>query len=383
MQRDVQSERLSHLLFYGAVALLVWMGYRIAEPFFAEIGWALVLAVCLDPIRVRVQPKLGPTRAALVLSLLVVLLLVIPVLFVITTLVTEGGSAVSFVDAQLRRGTGISVIFHDAWQWLRERVPALPTEQEAIATITSSIGGAAKFFADSAGGVLKGVFNFVVSLGLTLVILFFLLRDWSNFATGVRRILPFGPRQNQELMDIAHALISASVTAALAIALVQAILGGITFAILGIKGAVLWAAMIGVLSFLPMVGATLVWLPAAVWLALSGSPTKGLILGLVGVLILGNVDNVVRPLLLSGKAQISTPVLIISLFGGLSAFGFIGVVIGPLVAALLTALVQSYQVTQFEAPVVFEGTGTLPSPPPASPVPSPESTAPPEPPPQA
>jgi predicted PurR-regulated permease PerM len=90
------------------------------------------------------------------------------------------------------------------------------------------------------------------------------------------------------------------------------------------------------------VGATLVWLPAAVWLALSGSLVKGIVLAAVGVLVLGNVDNLVRPLLLSGKSQMNTLVLVISLMGGVSAFGFIGIVLGPLVAAILTALVESY-----------------------------------------
>jgi len=111
------------------------------------------------------------------------------------------------------------------------------------------------------------------------------------------------------------------------------------------------------------VGATLVWLPAAVWLALSGSLVKGIILAAVGVLILGNVDNVVRPLLLSGKAQMNTLVLIISLMGGVSAFGFIGIVLGPLVAALLTALVESYHAEPAVAAAVEAGAGPAADPP--------------------
>jgi len=122
----------------------------------------------------------------------------------------------------------------------------------------------------------------------------------------------------------------------------QGLIGGVTFALLGIDGWVLCGVMMAILALLPLVGATLVWLPFAVWLALSGSLVKGIVLAVVGVLILSTVDNVVRPLLLSGKSKMNTLVLIISLMGGLSAFGFIGVVIGPLVAALLTALVESY-----------------------------------------
>jgi len=173
--------------------------------------------------------------------------------------------------------------------------------------------------------------------------MFFLVRDWSTVRGGMGRILPFEPEQNARLMAITNDLVLASVTSTLAIAVIQAVIAGATFAILGIPGAVLWGAMIGFLALLPVMGATLVWLPAAVWLILSGSVTKGVILLLVGALILANVDNVIRPLLLSGKSQVSTPVLMISLLGGLSAFGFIGIVIGPLVAALLTALIQSYQ----------------------------------------
>ena len=139
------------------------------------------------------------------------------------------------------------------------------------------------------------------------------------------------------------------------IAALQGLIGGVVFALLGFDGWVLWGAIMGILALLPLVGATLVWLPAAVWLALSGSLVKGVVLPAVGVLILGNVDNVVRPLLLSGKAQMNTLVLIISLMGGVSAFGFIGIVLGPLVAALLTALVESYHAESAVAAAVEAG----------------------------
>ena len=101
--------------------------------------------------------------------------------------------------------------------------------------------------------------------------------------------------------------------------------------------------IMGILSFLPLVGATLVRLPTAVWLLLSGSVGKGVALLALGLLVLGNVDNVVRPLLLSGKSRMNTLVMLVSLMGGVSAFGFIGIVLGPLVAGVVTALVESYE----------------------------------------
>jgi predicted PurR-regulated permease PerM len=342
MTRRLEAERLAQLVFYGTVLLIGYLAWRIVQPFLAEIGWAVVLAICLEPARERLQPKLGPTRTALVLSALVLFLIVVPVVFVAATLVAQGGPAVAYVEQQLRSQGGPAVWFHSSWEWVRARAPFLPDEQQVIGRIAVSLGGVAQFLAGQAGGLLASAAKVVFSLVITLAVLFFLVRDASELAAAVRRMLPFDAQQNARFVSIASDLVSASVTATLAICAVQGVIGGVTFALLGIQGAVLWGVMMALLSVLPLLGATLVWAPAAVWLALSGSLTKGIILAAVGLGVMGQVDNVVRPLLMSGKSKISTLVLVISLMGGVSAFGFIGVVLGPLVAALLTALVESY-----------------------------------------
>ena len=357
-----EAERISQLIFFGTVVLVGWLAWRIVEPFLAEIGWAVVLAICLDPVRVRLQPRLGPTKTAIVLTLGVLLLIVLPVVFVGIAMVNEGGPAVGYVEAQLRNEGGPAGFFHKGWEWLRARAPFLPGEQEVIARITASIGGVAQYLAGQAGNLLASAAGFLFALGITLAVLFFLLRDAASFSRGVRRVLPFGPEQNAALMEIAASLVSASVTATLAIAAIQGVIGGITFALLGVQGAVLWGVILGIMALLPLLGATLVWAPGAILLALSGSLVKGIVLAAVGLLILGNVDNVVRPLLLSGKSQMNTLVLIISLMGGVSAFGFIGIVLGPLVAALLSALVESYHAAPEPAPEAAGMPAAVPAP---------------------
>ncbi len=342
MNERPEAERLSQLTFYATVLLIGYLAWRIVQPFLAEIGWAVVLTVCLEPVRARVAPRLGSTRTAVVLTVLALLLIVVPVVFVGITLVNEAGPAVAYVEEQLKNQGGAAAWFHSIWQWLRVRAPFLPSEQDVIARVGASLGGFAQFLAGQATGLVAGVAGFLFALAITIAILFFLLRDASDLARAVRRVLPFGREQNALVMGLAYDLVSASVTASVAIAAVQGVVGGVTFALLGIQGAVLWGAMMALLSFLPMVGSALVWAPAAIWLALSGSLTKGIILAAVGLGIMSQVDNVVRPLLLSGRARMSTLVLLISLLGGVSAFGFIGIILGPLVAALVTALVESY-----------------------------------------
>jgi predicted PurR-regulated permease PerM len=366
MSHKAEAERVSQLVFYGTVLLICWLAYRIVQPFLVEIGWAVVLAICLDPVRVRLLPRLGPTRTAVALVVASVVLLVIPVVFVGTAVIAQGKPAVAYLNDQLQGGGGAADWFHQGWEWARARAPFLPTEQEAIAKVTASVGKVAEFLAGQAGGLLKGAANFLFSVVIVLAILFFLLRDASLFARAVRRALPFGDEQNDRLMALSSDLVSASVTSTIAVAAVQGLIGGLTFALLGVSGYVLWGVMMFLLAFLPLVGATLVWLPAAVWLALSGSLVKGIVLALVGVLVLSNVDNVLRPLLLSGKSQMNTLVLIISLMGGVSAFGFIGIVLGPLVAALLTALVESYHAAP-DAPLPLPEAPAAPLPAPSAP----------------
>jgi predicted PurR-regulated permease PerM len=344
MKSTHEAERFSQLVFYGTVAVIGYLAWRIVEPFLVEIAWAGILAICLEPVRERVAPRLGRNRGALLLTALVFLLILLPMVFVAATLVGEAGPALDYVKAQLGNQGGPAAWFHAGWGWLRSRASFLPDEQAVVARVTAGIGGVAQFLAGRAGGLVASAFGVAFSLLITLGVLFFLLRDAEDFARGVRRMLPFGATQNARLVRIASDLVSASVTATVAIAAIQGLLGGVAFALLGIQGAVLWGVMMFLLSFLPLVGSALVWAPAAIWLALAGSLGKGIVLAAVGLVVMGQVDNVVRPLLLAGKAQMNTLVLLLSLLGGVSAFGFIGIVLGPLVAALVTAIVESYDV---------------------------------------
>ena len=278
MTRRPEAERFSQIIFYATVLLIGYLAWRIVQPFIGEIAWAGILAICLEPVRRRVAPRLGRNRSALVLTLLVLLLIVLPLLFVGATLVAEVSPALGYLQAQLHNQGGPVAWFHAGWGWLRARVPYLPEEQAVIDGVTASVGGAAQFLASRAGSLLASVAGLAFSLLITLGVLFFLLRDAADFAGAVRRALPFGAEQNARLVKLASELVSASVTATVAIAAIQGLIGGVTFALLGLQGAVLWGVMMFLLAFLPLVGSSLVWAPAAIWLVLSGSLVKGVVL---------------------------------------------------------------------------------------------------------
>jgi predicted PurR-regulated permease PerM len=337
-----ETDRLMRAVFYGTCLLVGWLMWRIVRPFELQIGWAAVLAICLNPIRNRLAARLGATKAAAVVTLGVLFLVVLPATFVGYTLYDEGATSVAYAKQKLADQGGPAVLFHRIWEWGRVQAPVLPEERVVLDEISASVGRILEFVAHRAGAMIAGLVGFVFSLVIMLSILFFLLRDSPAFARALRRVMPFEPELNERFINLTSDLVSASVTTMLVNAAIQGAIGAVAFLLLGVPGALLWALIMTILTFLPLVGSALVWVPVTISLALAGHLGKALVLLLIGLVILGNVDNVIRPLLLSGKSKLNTLVLIISLMGGISAFGFIGVVLGPLVAVLLTAIVESY-----------------------------------------
>jgi predicted PurR-regulated permease PerM len=339
MSPPTDRQRVNVLFFYGAVLLLGWLFFRIIEPFLAEIAWAAVLAICFQPAHARLARRFGPSRAALLSTLIVTALLVIPGILVTSALVSEGGHAVNDLQAAFEKeGTTRA---REAWDRARVLVPLLPPADEVVARVTESMGSVAAAVAARAGGVLKNLVSFLFSLVITLCIIFFFLRDGAALHGVIDRTLPFPADQRRRLVTQTKDLVSASVIATLLIAVIQGGAGGLAFAGLGLRSPVVWGVVMGIASFIPLIGTAFVWLPAALWLLASGSPVKGIVLVGIGALI-ANVDNVVRPMLLSGKSEMNGLLVFISLMGGVSAFGFIGIVLGPLVAATVVALLESY-----------------------------------------
>src|SRR5262245_37636269 len=133
MKRRPESGRLVHAVFYGTVLLVAWIMWKVVQPFALELGWAVVLALCLNPIRLRVEPRLGRTKTALALVLGVLVLVVVPIVFVGHTLYDEGGSGMQYAQQRLAAAGGAGGLFHRFWEWLHARAPFLPDEETAIA----------------------------------------------------------------------------------------------------------------------------------------------------------------------------------------------------------------------------------------------------------
>ena len=177
---------------------------------------------------------------------------------------------------------------------------------------------------------------------MTLFGLFFFLRDADTIMRQVRRALPFEDVRREHMIRQTRDLVYASIAAGLMIASLQGLAGGIVFAVLGLGAPVFWGVIMGFLALFPFVGTWIVWLPAAIWLMSTGHVAKGVTLALLGGVVVGSIDNILRPAILSGRAQMNGLLMFISLLGGVSVFGLLGLVLGPLVTAIVTGLFDAY-----------------------------------------
>jgi len=332
-------KRLGGVLFYGTVILLAYLAYLIFAPFLVALAWAAVLVVVSYPIYERLERRWDRTTAALACTAGVTLVLIVPAVFVMIAFVRQGVGAVQSI--QLRIQTGNLAWLSSLWTRLQDRFPDLGS-----ADLTTSLHQYAEQAAAFVGGQLATIVEhtavFLFHLFVTILAMFYLYRDGDSMVERLRQLLPFDLDHRDRMIADARNLIFASVTSSLVAAGAHALLGGLAFGLTGIRGPLFWGVMMGFFSFIPIVGSALIWVPASMSLIIGGHMGRGIALAAFCCVIVGLVDNFIRPWLISGRAEMGGLVVFISVLGGISVFGLLGVVLGPIIVATAASLLDLY-----------------------------------------
>lgn len=315
----------------------------ILQPFFGSVFWAAVLAVVFAPFHRRVLARTGGRRnlAALITLTLTVVGVILPVTLVGLSLVKEGSALVQKLrSGEIDLGAYFEHMLAVMPRWgldLLDRF-GLDTLGSLREKITAAVAKGGQAIATQALSIGQNTFEAALGLGLMLYLLFFLLRDGRQLALRLGAALPLNVEHKRHLLGKFATVIRATVKGNVAVAVSQGALGGLIFWILGVQSPLLWGVVMAILSLLPAVGAGLIWLPVALYLLATGDWGKGMVLIAYGVLVIGLVDNVLRPILVGKDTQMPDYLVLISTLGGLTVFGVNGFVIGPLVAALFIAV---------------------------------------------
>jgi predicted PurR-regulated permease PerM len=311
-------------------------------PYYGAVFWAVVTAILFSPVQRRIRVNLkGRSPAAALLTLLIVLVIVIlPLALVSSMLVQEAMSVLQRVQSgEISFTRYAEQIYAALPAWLTGLLDRFGLADLAglKARLGERLTAGTQMLATQAVSFGQDTFNFVIAFGVMLYLLFFLLRDGTALATRVRKAIPLAEDDKRELLARFAAVIRATVKGNIVVAVVQGGLGSLALWFLGIHGALLWGVVMAVLSLLPAVGAAMVWGPVAVYLMVTGAMWKGVALAVWGVVVIGLVDNVLRPILVGKDTKMPDYLVLISTLGGLAVFGLNGFVIGPVIAALFMA----------------------------------------------
>ena len=323
------------LVLMAATVMGAYFCYAMAAPFMPAITGAFALAVLFAPMQTWLEGKVKNASLAAAISVLAIaLIVVVPASFVTQHLVREAAAGVQMIDSKVESG-----------EW-RRNLAAQPTLAPIAAKIESELDlpGAIKTFnnwlTNAAGALVKGSLIQIVGLVLTFYLLFFFLRDRRTALHAIRALLPMAKRDVSAMFQRIADTIYATIYGTLAVAGVQGLLGGFMLWCLGVQAALMWGMVMAILAVVPVLGAFIVWIPAALFLALEGSWVKALILTLWGVFVVGTIDNLLRPILVGNRLKLHTVLVFLSVIGGLAVFGASGLVLGPIILTITILLLE-------------------------------------------
>ncbi len=318
-----------------AFAWIIW-------PYFPAVLWATVFAVIFAPLNRRLRQELhGRTNAAAGLTLLAIVLIALVPLFAIGAALVDQAAGVyaRIQSGELDFRRYFAQVLGALPPWVLQTLErfGITNLAELQGRVSVALMQASKFFASQAVSVGQNMFEFVVGFFVMLYLLYFLLRDGDRLARRIREAAPLPLERKRALFEKFPVVIRATVKSNVVVAILQGALGGVIFWLLGINAALFWAVVMAVLSLLPAVGTAMVWGPVAVYLLATGAIWQGLALIAFGVLVIGLVDNVLRPILVGKDTKMPDYVVLISTLGGIALFGINGFIVGPIIAALFIA----------------------------------------------
>lgn len=327
--------QIQTLVLMGATALGIYLCYRLALPFLAALTWALALAVLFNPLHRWLESTLlRPGLAAAISVVVIGLIVAVPATFVAQRLIQEAVKGAETIQVKVesgewRRAVEAQPRLAPLADWIERKVD-LPGAVKDIATWLTAIGGS----------IVKGSVYQAIGFCLTFYLLFYFLRDRRAALESLRSLSPLSRTEMDRLFGRVTGTIHATVYGTLVVSFVQGLLGGLMFWWLGLPAPLLWGLVMALLAVVPVLGAFIVWIPAAIFLALEGSWGKAIILTVWGGIVVGGIDNLLYPLLIGNRLKMHTILAFISVVGGLMLFGPPGLILGPVSLTVTIVLVE-------------------------------------------
>jgi len=323
---------LAAVAAYG-IAILLW-------PFLPALTTAIALAVLVRPVFRRLDAHTAHKGLAAFLGTAFAFFVVlIPITAISILLANEVGTGIDALANRLARALAQGGTVQQLFSGLVARLGLEDVDVQTV--IRQQLGQIGSGLAGRTLGFLSGVGGWLLQGAVALFTLYYLLRDSTFMIEGVQKLIPLDAARTASMIERAREVIDATIYGNVVVAIVQGAIGGVAFWLLGLQGAAVWGTLMGLFSLLPAVGAWVVWLPATIMLFAAGEIVRGIILAVLGFLVISTIDNVLRTLLVSNRAQLHPLSAFFSVLGGIFVFGAAGVFVGPVVFVIGLTVIET------------------------------------------
>ena len=349
MNQEVNKARWIAVLAVTGLALyLCWL---MLQPFLGVLLWAVVLAIIFYPVHKRILDRVRrPGISAFLSVALVIVVFITPLAFVVISLINELSDIVRTAPAQFSQiADPANPLLGKVSEWMQKRFGIDPLTVQTIALEQLKNAGSAVL--ERSLGVVRNLVGAIVKAFFVIFTMYYLFRDGERIVKILPTVLPFTAEQSSMIIRRTNEVISASVYGVVTIATLQGFLGGFAFWVLGVPSPILWGVVLAFVCMIPVLGSFLVWIPASIHLMLTGHWTKAILLIAWGALVISTVDNLLRPRLIRSGTKLHELFIFFSVLGGLSVFGLLGIVLGPIVLAITMALLSSFKTSEPSVPI--------------------------------
>ncbi|MBW2990633.1 AI-2E family transporter [Candidatus Woesearchaeota archaeon] len=323
--------KISRYIFIVLLLILLYLAFLLVQPFFTYIFLGLILTIAVYPFYKWFSKRIKHKRTSSVIAIILILLIIIiPSFIVVSALVKQTANFFnSFEPGSLDNINNYLV-------------NAFGPRADISDNINELITNTKDFIVKSAFTIAGSVAEIVLGLFVMFFIMYYGFVEGEKWFSQIKDVIPFSKKRRERLVREIKNVTQAVIYGQIFIAVLQGILGGIGFFIVGIPNPVFWGFVMTILAFLPIVGTGMVWAPAGIILIINGNVWWGIFLLVYGFFMIAGIDNILRPRIISGKGKIHPIVALVGLLGGLKVFGFLGIIIGPLIAALFIAMAEFY-----------------------------------------
>ena len=361
---NIKSRIYSRIFFFALFLAILLLAFYIAKPFLPALITGALIAYLSYPLYEKTLRYIKyKNLASFIVAVFIVLLFIVPTVIVLGLVSKEAYDTYTTLN-QHNLGTNFLKIACRDESWLscktiKSFVGFLP-EKDLDYYLQVTIEKITSFIINNVSEFLASILSILLNFFVMIFVVYYLLKDGEVISRRIKNILPLKESHRQHVLDSFHKITYATFYGNIFVAIIQGVLGGIGFLVLGISSPVLWGIVMVLFALMPYFGTAVVWLPAALNLIFIGylqndnsATVRGIILIIYGVLVISSIDNFLRPKLIGIKAKVHPVLVLLGVLGGLNLFGFMGLILGPVILALLMTFVDIYEEEKAELEKYF------------------------------